>query len=821
MAITTADIKLMASARMTDEPDGGGRMSGNALQDGAENNIFPDLSSLNRAQGALQFRKTFPSVLNAGTDTLLGTHLVLDDVPDDADVFSILIPSSGDSQEQAALATALNSSGESYAYRGQTVLTATAAAAAQTLSVAGHRTPLIPKTVATGAESGDLAVEAVVPVQGAWESSGQTVSMVISGANLVPATPIGRAHLKPGSVTGTWAGGSVSSDKDGLVTFAGTGGSTYSQSAGATFYTLVSGPTPTGLSVTAEVMVEVKLPQQKLSFALVAGQTTYSLSIPAATALNSLYVRYPIQVNPGNGNPSYLTTESVYAFDGKETMVPVLRSGATPQLNYAALNRAAGVVALVFQSPLPGTSEIEVFFADGGQTIPIEVADLASGGAITAGAASATIDAGYLFGGAAFSITGGESSLRALNGSITNISNVVRGAVSDSGAISIPGTAGTAIVNWYGVQRNASPSVTTFDGTLPTDLQPTTLTITGDLSASGTFTSTANAAGGFASGGVTGTYNSVTGALSLAFAAAVDLYSLAYSATRNLPLTSTADLQGLNESAFATDGTVPVIHVSDVVVLHHSANVAAATYANGNTVNCGRTDLASVRLIGNDGASILIGWTVNLAAGIVTVNDISGWSQPVVVRHTIEHMAVVSGLPTAQSVLLNRALTREFPSGSKLSSALVLGDLQALVSASFSQQTWTDVWSDSRIGNSIAAQYQQLTNPIVVTNNGAVNERWRVTFTSSTAFILVGETLGQISTGTVNSDLAPINPATSQPYFTLASVGWGGGWAAGNVLRFNTRGANYSMWVARTVRPSAPNDNPDSLTVAIRGDIDA
>ena len=111
------------------------------------------------------------------------------------------------------------------------------------------------------------------------------------------------------------------------------------------------------------------------------------------------------------------------------------------------------------------------------------------------------------------------------------------------------------------------------------------------------------------------TYNAVTGALSLIFSAPVDLYTLAYAATRNLPLTSTADLHGLTESVFATDGTVPIFRVGDVVVLQNNVSIAAATYANGNTVNCGRTDLASVRLIGNDGASILTGWTVDKTTG--------------------------------------------------------------------------------------------------------------------------------------------------------------------------------------------------------------
>ena len=48
---------------------------------------------------------------------------------------------------------------------------------------------------------------------------------------------------------------------------------------------------------------------------------------------------------------------------------------------------------------------------------------------------------------------------------------------------------------------------------------------------------------------------------------------------------------------------------------------------------------------------------------------------------------------------------------------------------------------------------------------------------------------------------------------------WGSGWAAGNVLRFNTTGANAPVWAARAVLPSAPSSTPDSLTIAVRGDV--
>jgi len=392
---------------------------------------------------------------------------------------------------------------------------------------------------------------------------------------------------------------------------------------------------------------------------------------------------------------------------------------------------------------------------------------------------------------------------------------------------------------------------------------------------------------------------------------------------------------GIDAVPVVPEGRAAGFRGGDGLVLHHTTVVAAATYANGDTVNCGRTNLAGVRVADVDGLGLATGWTANLATGIVTINDITGWAQPITIAHTIEEVLacsrtgypeVVGGssgggtteasppftlafgaelycgrpnvgrirvisktgqditaatyislfsasapvftvdlaagtvrfnldsnstpsistfvgnhspvtlvssgsyyapsaptLPQANinRVTFNRPLTRAFPAGSLCSSMLFLGDLQAQAGAAFAQETWTEVWADARIGPPILPQYQQALHPIVVSNLGAVTERWAIIFTSATAFRVVGETLGQITTGNTSSLLQPINPATGAPYFTLQAAGWGTGWAGGNVLRFTTRGALAASWVARVVLPSPPAKPPDSLLLATRGDIDA
>lgn len=656
MPITAADIKLLASARMVDADDGGGQMTGTGLQDGAENNVFPDVSSTDRAFGKLALRKVYPAVLNAGTDTLLGAHAILEDVPDDANV------------------------------RGWAMLST-----------------------------------------GALESRAEAVGRLQA------------THWEPLGATG------------------------------------------------------------------------------------------------------YLWAFAPYAYQ----RLKIAAAGVPPQVGHVLFtNYSDGE----WRSPLLVRSVTEVLSADG-----------------TFGTGFASTTAGDRV----FAVT--------LEGDLP---------AALSGGTITPTTAGR-----LGVPATTTPRIAT------------TVPVTGTLASGDTFCD--------------------VGTL---LAAIVPKQPGAPAGAENQI--------GIDPAQVLPAGVAVAFRTGDGLVVHHTAEVAPATYANGNTVNMGRTNLASVRLIGSDGTSIATGYTVNLATGIATVTDITGWAQPVRWRHTIEEvvacartgypevtggsagsstseatapftlsngLSMYCGRPNAgrirvisrlgqditdlaydsggfgafsrffninlaagtatfygdtfasafitshspvtlvssgtyttvgaasapqatlNRITFNRPLTRAFPAGTLISSMLLLGDLQARVGAAFSQEVWTNAWADGRIGASIVPQYQQLGNPITTNNRGAISERWAVIFTSPTTFRVVGETVGQIvNNGDINSNLAPPNPAAGgQPYFTLLSAGWGTGWASGNVLRFNTYGANAPIWVARAVLPSAPSATPDSLTVAVRGDIDA
>jgi hypothetical protein len=151
---------------------------------------------------------------------------------------------------------------------------------------------------------------------------------------------------------------------------------------------------------------------------------------------------------------------------------------------------------------------------------------------------------------------------------------------------------------------------------------------------------------------------------------------------------------------------------------------------------------------------------------------------------------------------------------------VLYGDIRARAHNLFHQATWTSVWSDARIGSDTTAKYNSVAHPVEVTNQGAIKERWAIRFTSSSAFEVIGETVGVIATGNTSADLAPANPATGAAYFTVRSAGWGSGWVAGNTLRFNTDGGQAPFWVARTVVAGRAQEAEDQFSTQNRGDAD-
>lgn len=295
---------------------------------------------------------------------------------------------------------------------------------------------------------------------------------------------------------------------------------------------------------------------------------------------------------------------------------------------------------------------------------------------------------------------------------------------------------------------------------------------------------------------------------------------------RNIPMSPV--VIGLDPVRLPADGRVVAYKPGQTVLIHHSDDETLTPTA-GQVVDLGRTNLSMVEVRDADLTPIDSVWyTIDLDAGTVTFStplNLSAYTMPVTIRHMIADRRLVSEVQITGEVSINTGLSRVFPVGSYVSTALRLGEangslnLQARVQGLFDQLSWTDVWSDERIGAAADATYNDTDYPLVINNADCITERWVLEFTSTTSVKIIGETVGQIGTASITSDIAPLNPRTGQPYFTIDKDGFGGGWAAGNALRFNTIGALASVWCARTVLPGPAGASPDAFRIRVLGNI--
>ncbi|WP_285275232.1 hypothetical protein [Halopseudomonas bauzanensis] len=357
-------------------------------------------------------------------------------------------------------------------------------------------------------------------------------------------------------------------------------------------------------------------------------------------------------------------------------------------------------------------------------------------------------------------------------------------------------------------------------------------------------TGTADLNGNVTGGGIIhGTVDAQTGIVSLRFntnpgdatgvtAVPVIAVLVTYNAVVQTSMPMSADLLGLDPVRLPADGRVPIYREGDVLVIHHTAEHEAAPVA-GATVTFDRAYQADVEVVDSKGVPMSPAqYSVNREAGSLK------WAEPVllvdaednmlipplIIRERVEHMTVCTEVQITGAVSFGSPLPWDLPADETMvSSAVTWGDLQARVYRWFTQQTWNQGapnWSDTPNGNATTAQYNQLNYPIEITNSGAISGKWALVFTSATSFNVVEQQLGVIAIGNISADCAPINPATSVPYFTIRAAGWGTGWSSGNAVRFNTDACLGPMWVVRTVIGGQGTAEDDKFKLQVRGDAD-
>lgn len=118
MAIETKDLVIYKSERLSDADDGGGKYSGQIIIDGQSNNLFPDISELDRTMGRVSLRKIYPAVVTNDTDSLMGATAFISKVPDDPNVSALLFSTKSWTDERNAAKNRI----ENYLAKGATAV---------------------------------------------------------------------------------------------------------------------------------------------------------------------------------------------------------------------------------------------------------------------------------------------------------------------------------------------------------------------------------------------------------------------------------------------------------------------------------------------------------------------------------------------------------------------------------------------------------------------------------------------------------------------------------------------------------------------------
>ncbi|PID61597.1 MAG: hypothetical protein CR974_04110 [Gammaproteobacteria bacterium] len=286
---------------------------------------------------------------------------------------------------------------------------------------------------------------------------------------------------------------------------------------------------------------------------------------------------------------------------------------------------------------------------------------------------------------------------------------------------------------------------------------------------------------------------------------------------------------GINTARLPSDGLVPIFRKGDMVVIaaRWEQNLGSVFTAD-QEIQLNETDLTVMCFVDSEGKHVHADlYDVDLAQGKITMAtplDLSDYTLPLFARYAKDEENRVTEVDISGKLTLQFPIKRSYDkANSFVSSALIAGDLQVRATKPFTQQSWNGVWSDERETNEILAQLDTRNNPIELTDDGTMTERWLIKFKNATQFELYGETVGLVAISDTLQDLSPINPSTGKRYFTLKKEAFGDGvnfaWENGNCARFNTESTSEPFFITRAVQPSAdPQISADGYDLIFRAD---
>ena len=303
--------------------------------------------------------------------------------------------------------------------------------------------------------------------------------------------------------------------------------------------------------------------------------------------------------------------------------------------------------------------------------------------------------------------------------------------------------------------------------------------------------------------------------------------TITYNATSYSYLPIDSNVVKIDTVRLPQDGRIPIFRRGDTIIIgNRQTTDIGSAHTGGQTVTLPRNDVTRIAVVDADDKPVNAAlWDYDLAAGTITWRtplDLSMYKMPLKVMHAQEERNRIIQPDIDGTLTLLFAMRRSYPiADTYVSSVLIGGDLQVRVSIPFTQRNWNNVWQDTPVGEQLLNKLNLKDYPMILTDDGAIKERWMIKMTGTAQFELYGETLGFVMRGDTLTDLAPINPATGKPYFTLPKQAFGADapWASQDIIRFNTWGTLLPIWVLCAVQPNPnPPTGTDGYTMCLYGD---
>jgi hypothetical protein len=175
-----------------------------------------------------------------------------------------------------------------------------------------------------------------------------------------------------------------------------------------------------------------------------------------------------------------------------------------------------------------------------------------------------------------------------------------------------------------------------------------------------------------------------------------------------------------------------------------------------------------------------------------------------------EEFLVISGAPSVVGTEITITTTTPLANGYTVASGSRVMSVYEAGNVECTTTNWVETSS--------AGTYDEVGYPIVNDNIGTVEQTWTLTFSDAANFTCSGDTVGAVGSGMISSNFSPNNPTFSKPYLNLLSAGFGGTWATGDTIVFQTHPAAVPIWEKRVVPAGAGSLSSNSIVIAFSGE---